>query len=84
MPGLTDGLGVARESNRAVLPLARRQAPPNTRRSPAANLLIAPPCELVLPQLKDVPHEHRFLADDREMLALAEILVRSNIATEED
>ena len=84
MPGLTDGLGFARESNRAVLPLARRQAPSGTWRSPAANLLIAPPCELVLPRLDEVPHEHRFLADDREVLALAEILVRSNIATAED
>ncbi len=84
MPGLTNGLGVARESNRAVLPLARRQAPSSTWRSPAANLLIAPPCELVLPRLDEVPHEHCFLSDDRELLTLAEILVRSNIATEED
>ena len=84
MPGLTDGLGFARESNRTMLPLARREAPFSTRRSPAANLLIAPPCELVLPRLDSVPVEHRFLSDDRELLALAEILVRSNIATEDD
>ena len=84
MSGLTDGLGVARESNKAMLPLARRQASSSTWRSPAANLLIAPPCELGLPRLDEVPVEHRFLADDREVLALAEILVRSNIATAED
>ncbi len=84
MPGLTDGLGFARESNRAVLPLARRQAPSSTWRSPAANLLIAPPCELVLPRLDEIPVEHCFLSDDRDVLALAEILVRSNIATGED
>jgi len=84
MSGLTDGLGLARESNRTMLPLARREAPSSTRRSTAANLLIAPPCELVLPRLDEVPVEHRFLADDREVLALAEILVRSNIATAED
>jgi hypothetical protein len=84
MSGLTDALGLARESNRTMLALARWKAPPSPRRSPAANLLIAPPCECVLPSLCEVPHEHRFLADDREVLALAEILVRSNIATEKD
>jgi hypothetical protein len=67
-----------------MLPLARREAPSNTRRSPATNLLIAPPCEVVLPRLDEVPVEHRFMSDDRELLALAEILVRSNIATAED
>jgi hypothetical protein len=84
MSGLTDGLGLARESNGTMLPPVRREAPSSTRRNTAANLLIAPPCELVLPRLDEVPLEHRFLADDREVLALAEILVRSNIATEED
>jgi hypothetical protein len=84
MSGSTDGLGFARESNRTMLALARWEAPSSTRRSPAANLLIAPPCELVLPRLDAVPVEHRFLSDDRELLALAEILVRSNIATAED
>ena len=83
MPGLTDGLGFTRESNRTMLPLARWEAPSSTRRSPAANLLIAPPCELVLPRLDEVPVEHRSLSDGREVLALAEILVRSNIATED-
>jgi len=84
MPGLTDGLGFARESGGTMLALARRKAPSNTRRSPAADLLIAPPCELVLPSLDEVPIEHRFLSDDREVLALVEILMRSNIATAED
>jgi len=84
MSGLTDGLGLARESNRTMLALARREAPSSTRRSPAANLLIAPACELVFPRLDEVPVEHRFHADDCEVLALAAILVRSNIATAED
>ena len=84
MSGLTDGLGFARESNRTMLALARWEASSNTRRSPTANLLIAPPCELVLPRLHEVLVEHRFLSDDRELLAMAEILVRSNIATEDD
>jgi len=84
MSGSTDGVRSARGSGGTMLPLARRQAPSTTKRSPAANLLIAPPCELVLPRLEEVPVEHRFLADDREVLALAEILVRSNIATAEN
>jgi hypothetical protein len=67
-----------------MLALARREAPSNTRRRPATNLLIAPPCELVLPSLETMPVEHRFSADDRELLALAETLVRSNIAAVED
>lgn len=84
MSGITDGLGVARESNRTMLPLARREPPSSTRRSPATNLLIAPPCELVLPSLERIAVEHRFLSDDHELLALAKILVRANIATAED
>ncbi len=84
MSGIATGFGFARESNRALLALARRKAASNTRRSPTTNLLIAPPCELVLPRLDEVLVEHRFLSDDREVLALAEILVRSNIATAED
>ncbi len=84
MPGLTDGLGLARESNRAVLSLARREAPSSTRGSPATNLLIAPPCELVLPSLETIPVEHRFSSDDRELLALAELLVKFNIVDVSD
>ncbi|MGH9550327.1 MAG: hypothetical protein ACRD3W_13175, partial [Terriglobales bacterium] len=63
MSGLTDGLGFTRESNRTLLSLARREAPSTTRRNPAANLLIAPPCELVLPKLDQLPVEHRFSSD---------------------
>jgi hypothetical protein len=84
MSGVATSLSFARESGGAMLALARREAPSNTRRSPATNLLIAPPCEFVLPRLDEVPVEHRFLSDDRDLLALAEILVRSNLATAED
>jgi hypothetical protein len=45
---------------------------------------MAPPCEVVLPTLKKVPTEQRFSADDREVIALAEILVKSDIAAVED
>jgi hypothetical protein len=38
----------------------------------------------VLPALEKVPVEQRFSADDREVIALAEILVKSGIAAAED
>jgi len=69
---------------RAMLPLARWQTPRATWRVPAAHQLIAPPCEVVLPTLEKVPTEQRFSADDREVIALAEILVKSDIAAVED
>jgi len=84
MPGIANRLGAVREGSRSVLSLARWETPSNTRRSPATNLLIAPPCELVLPSLETIPVEHRFLSDDRELLTLAEILVQSNVAAAED
>jgi hypothetical protein len=46
--------------------------------------LMAPECSVVLPRLNDVPVEHRFLADDREAMALAETLVKSGIGAVED
>jgi hypothetical protein len=45
---------------------------------------MAPPCEVVLPTLEKIPVEHRVLADDREAIALAEILVKSDIGVVED
>lgn len=84
MSGSTADLSFARESSGAMLPLARREAPSGTRRSLTADLLMAPPCEVGLPNLETIPAEHRFSADDRELLALAETLVKSNIATVED
>jgi hypothetical protein len=50
----------------------------------ATDRLIAPPCEVVLPTLEKLPTEQRFSADDREVIALAEILVKSDIAAVED
>lgn len=84
MSPITGVLGAVREGGRTLFSLARRETPRTTRRSPAADLLMAPPCEVVLPTLETIPAEHRFSADDRELLALAEILVRSNIAAVED
>jgi hypothetical protein len=45
---------------------------------------MAAPCEIALPSLLNVPTEQRFSADDREAIALAEILVKSDIAAAED
>src|SRR5258708_12843340 len=77
-------LSTVGEGGRAMLPLARWETPRATWRVPAADQLIAPPCEVVLPTLEEVPTEQRFSADDREVIALAEILVKSHIAFVED
>jgi len=84
MSGVAAVLGPISESSGAVFALARRETPFATRRSPTADLLMAPPCEVVLPTLERIPTEQRFSGDDRELLALAEILVKSNIAVVED
>src|SRR5713101_9657787 len=84
MSGTAGVLGPVSEGGRAVLTLARRETPAATRRVPTAEQLMAPPCEVVLPTLEKIPVEQRFLADDREVIALAEILVKSDIAVVED
>jgi hypothetical protein len=55
-----------------------------TRRISAADKLMAAPCGVGLPSLANVPTEQRFSADDREAIALAEVLVKSDIAVSED
>jgi hypothetical protein len=72
------------EGGRTMLPLACRETPRATRRLPATSQLMAPPCELVLPTLEKIPTEQRFSAEDRDVIALAEILLRSGIADVED
>ena len=57
---------------------------PSTPRMLSASDLIAPRCDVGLPLLENIGAEQRFLADDREAIALAEILVRSGIAIAED
>jgi hypothetical protein len=84
MSGIANRLGAVREGSRSVRSLSRRETPSSARRSPATNLLIAAPCELVLPSLETIPVEYRFLSDDHELLTLAEILVQSNVAVAED
>ena len=84
MSGTANVLGPVREGGRAMLPLARRKTPRPARRILAADQLMAPPCEVVLPTLEKVPTEQRFSADDSEIIALAEILVKTDIAVAED
>lgn len=72
------------EGRRAMLPVACWETSPSTRRAPTASQLMAPSCELVLATLEKVPTEQRFSTDDREVIALAEILVKSDIAAVED
>ena len=55
-----------------------------SRRLLPAEQLMAPEFGMVLPRLNEVPVEHRFLADDRETIRLAEILVTLGIGTGED
>jgi hypothetical protein len=45
---------------------------------------MAAPCGIVLPTLAEIPPEHRFSADDREMIALAETLIKCDVAVPED
>jgi len=84
MPGTADGLGSIGESGRPMLALARRETPRRPGSVLATDRLIAPPSEVVLPTLEKVPVEQCFSADDREVIALAEILVTSDIAAVED
>jgi len=84
MSGTANVLSTVGEGGRAMLPLARRETPRPSWRVPAADQLIAPLCEVVLPTLEKVPTEQRFSADDREVIALAEILVKADIAAVED
>jgi len=84
MPGTADGLGSIGESGRPMLALARRETPHTARRERTTDGLMAPPCEVALPTLEKVPTEQRFSADDGDVIGLAEILVKSDIAVVED
>jgi hypothetical protein len=84
MSATANVLSTLGEGGRTMFPLARRETPRATWRLPATSQLMAPEYELVLPSLEKVPTEHRFSADDREVIALVEILVRSGIADVED
>src|SRR5258708_29115807 len=84
MSGTANVLSTVGEGGRAMLPLARWETPRPSWRVPAAYQLIAPLCVVVLPTLEEVSTEQRFSADDREVIALAEILVKADIAAVED
>ena len=84
MSATTNVLSPLGEGGRPMLPLARRETPCATWRLPATSQLMAPPSGLVLPTLERVPTEQRFSADDREVIALVEILVRYGIADVDD
>ena len=84
MSGTTIVLGARGKSSRAKLAVAIGKTTFATRRVSAANRLMAPVCGIVLPSLAEVPTEQHFSADDRQVIALAEILVKSDIATEQD
>ncbi len=79
MSGTAGLLSSVGQSDRAMLAMAPRESTSTPRRILTAHQLMAPECGVVLPRLDEIPREHRFLADDQETIALAEILVESDI-----
>jgi hypothetical protein len=55
MSATANVLSTLGEGGRTMLPLARRETPRATRRIPATDQLTAPPCEVGLPTLEEVP-----------------------------
>jgi hypothetical protein len=84
MSGTTNVVGAGGESRRAILTMASGETPVATRRISAADKLMAAPSGIVLPCLSGVLTEQRFSADDKEVVALAEILVNFDIAVPGD
>ena len=84
MSTAANGVSSIGKSHRTMFPLAERESARPTRRILAADSLMAAPCAVGLPSLMGIPAEQRFAADDREAMALAEILVKSGIAAVED
>lgn len=84
MPGPADGIGARGKSRRPMLTMAGGKTTVATRRITAADKLMAVPCGIGLPSLVKVATEQRFSADDREVIALAETLVNSDIAAPEE
>jgi hypothetical protein len=84
MCGTAVSIGNPGKSGRGVLPLASRKTSAATRRIAATDKLMAGGCGISLPSIADLPVEHRFSADDREVIGLAETLVQSDIAVPED
>ena len=84
MSGTAGVLSLVGKSDRTMFAMAPWASTPTSRRVPTAEQLMAPVCGVVLPRLNEVPVEHRFLADDRETIRLAEILVTLGIGAVED
>lgn len=84
MPGTAKCIRTRGKSGRAVLTMASGKTAIAARRLSATDKLIAAPCRIVLPSLTWIPTEQRFSADERGVISLAEILVKSDIATGED
>ncbi len=84
MSGASDVLSPCGKGGRAMLAVESRETTVATRRVSAAHKLMTAPCGVALPSLANVPAEQSFSADDREVIALAEILVKSEIAIPED
>ena len=84
MSATANVLGTGGKSCRAMLTMANGETAVATRRISATDKLMAAPCGIVLPCLSGVPTEQRFAADDKKVVALAEILVKSDIAAPED
>ena len=84
MSGTANVLGPGGKGRRTMLTMASGETPLAARGISAADKLMAAPCGIGLPSLASVPTEQRFSADDREVIALAEILVKSDIAAAED
>jgi hypothetical protein len=84
MPGTTAVFGAVGKGRHAMLALAPWPSTSAARTVVTADKLMAPPCEVVLPTLRKIPVEQRFLADEREVIKLAEILVKADIAVVED
>ena len=72
------------KSHRAMFTMASGPTAVAAGRISATGKLVAAACGVVLPTLAEIPIEHRFSADDREMIALAETLIKCGVAVPED
>jgi hypothetical protein len=84
MSGTAGVFSLVGQGDRTMFAMAPWASTSTSRRVLTAEQLMAPECGVVLPRLNEVPVEHRFLADDRETIRLAEILVTLGIGAVED
>lgn len=84
MSGPANVLSPGGKGGGAMLAVATGKTTAAPGRISAAGQLMAATCGIALPSLSRVPAEQRFSADNREVIGLAEILVKSEIAAPED